>query len=622
MEIKTSKRKIRPFKWILGILAGFSLVVLSTVLVLGATPPKVPVTPSGQKQMQSLYVPMEDGTRIAVRVYLPADLSAGERVPAILEDTRYTTEIKPTFLLNVVLKLGGDIKANLKEGKTFIDAGYAYVRIDARGSGASFGSRDMEWSTEEIADIGQVIDWIVGQSWSSGQVATYGVSYSANTAELAVELNHPNLVAVVPLYSDFEPMNQNIMPGGIPNSFLIDNYYSMVSAMDADRIKGIFIGGIAPVDGDKDGKVLDQAIQERHNADIAQMFSKIVYFDDYLNDEYTANSLAPFSFKKEIERSNVPYYVRVGWMDAGTVDGAIERYLTFSNSQQVTIGPWNHSGDQFYDPFVETAVPTMPLQIEQANDVIDYLDRIMNGDDGMEKEIHYYTMGEGVWKTTTVWPVEGMANLAYYFYPDGSMSTNKPESLSGSIQYTVNYSATTGENNRWRTNLGGGPIIYPDRSEEDTKLLTFTSEPLENDIEITGNPVVSLNLSSNATDGAIYVYLEDVSPDGKVTYITEGELRLLHRKISSEDLGHVVLGPKHSYLRRDGQEITPGENVELEIGLYATSVLINKGHMLRVAISGHDASNFNRIPKDGEPIIEMQTNAAIQSFIRLPMKTR
>lgn len=141
-------------------------------------------------------------------------------------------------------------------------------------------------------------------------------------------------------------------------------------------------------------------------------------------------------------------------------------------------------------------------------------------------------------------------------------------------------------------------------------------------MEITGVPVVTLNLSSTAADGAFFTYLEDVAPDGKVTYTTEGELRALHRKVTDEDLGRAVLGPKHSYLRKDGELLKPGENTEMKIGMYAPSVLIKKGHKIRVAIAGHDASNFERIPENEDPTIEVQRNSIFSSYVELPLKIK
>jgi putative CocE/NonD family hydrolase len=614
----------RMFKGIICTLAGFFLVSTTIVIIAGATPPAILITPSGHKQIQAVYVPMADGTRIAVRICLPPDLKTSERIPAIIEATRHPTDMKHTFLLNIALKLGGDTKANLKIGHVLMEEGYAYIRVDARGTNASFGKREVEWSNEEIDDVGQIINWIISQPWSNGQVGTYGVSYSGNTAELAVALNHPNLVAAAPLYSDFEPMAHNAMPGGIFNAFLIENWTESMTSDDANTTRGLFNGGIAPVDDDKDERLLNQALQERDNVNLAQAFGGVTYFDDHLTEQYIAYSFGPFHNKDEIQRSGVPFYVRVGWLDAGTVDGAMERFLTYENSQLLVIGPWNHSGNQFYDPLLETNISQVSLAIEQDKEVTAFFDGYLkDGERNLpEKEIRYYTMGEGVWKTTQVWPVEGFTTTPFYFYPDGSLKETMPKDTTGTNRYTVDFSATTGENNRWRTNLGAPPVIYPDRSEEDQKLLTYTSEPLKSDIEITGKPIATLNLSSTATDGAFYVYLEAVSPDGKVTYITEGQLRALHRNETSRDLGRVVLGPRHSYERADGQDMVPGENVELRIGMFTTSVRVKKGYRLRIAIAGHDASNFVRIPTDIDPTIELQTNGTFPSFVELPIQIK
>jgi predicted acyl esterase len=143
----TGKKVIRG---VVCTLAAFFLITTTMVIIAGATPPAIPTTPSGLEQMQSVYVPMEDGTKIAVRISLPPDLKKGERVPTILEATRHPTDVKSTFLLNLALKLDGELKANLKIGHVLMEEGYAYVRVDARGTNASFGKRKTEWSKEEI----------------------------------------------------------------------------------------------------------------------------------------------------------------------------------------------------------------------------------------------------------------------------------------------------------------------------------------------------------------------------------------------------------------------------------------------------------------------------------------
>jgi uncharacterized protein len=94
-------------------------------------------------------------------------------------------------------------------------------------------------------------------------------------------------------------------------------------------------------------------------------------------------------------------------------------------------------------------------------------------------------------------------------------------------------------------------LLQLDRTEMDRRLLTYTSAPLERDIEITGHPVVTLQASTSADDGAFFVYLEDVDPGGHVTYITDGQMRPMHRKVSTEKPPYTIQVPYHSLNRKD-----------------------------------------------------------------------
>ncbi len=622
MQDTTLKKKtgLKIFK---RILIGL-LLVLSICILVFVVAGFIPVKDIGSGVKKSCYITMRDGIKIAVRVTLPPDLQENEKVPAIMESTRYGTENKLGFIFKALVNLGiGKVVPSVFL-ETLLKSEYVYVEVDARGSGASFGNREMEFSKEEVEDMGQVIEWIKNQSWSNGKVGTYGISYSGNTAELAVASNNHALLAAAPLYPDFDPILQNAMPGGIFNDQMIKEWSESNAVMDSDGNRLFY--RTTPVDDDKDGILLKEAIADHQNINIYETLKKITYLDDILTGEYTAGSLAPYNYKDEIQKSNVPLYVRVGWMDSGTVNGAIERFLTYKNSQTLVIGPWSHAGWFFYDPFINNSSTRNELEKAQSDEVISFFDKYLKEDNvntnATGKVIKYYTMGEGVWKTTDTWPVKGFENKTLYFDANGSLKENKPANTSGQDTYIVDFTASTGEANRWHTNFGGGPILYPNRAEEDKKLLTYTSEALENDVEITGVPVVTLNLSSTATDGAFYVYLEDVAPDGQVTYITEGQLRAIHRKITSEDPGYVVLGPEHSFLRKDGEMLKPGENAELKIGMYAISVLIEKGHKIRISIAGHDAANFERIPIKEDPTIKVQRNNILSSYVELPVKIR
>jgi putative CocE/NonD family hydrolase len=172
------------------------------------------------------------------------------------------------------------------------------------------------------------------------------------------------------------------------------------------------------------------------------------------------------------------------------------------------------------------------------------------------------------------------------------------------------------------TNNTGDDVVYGDRETADRRLLTYTSAPLAQDVEITGQPVVALHVSSTHTDGAFVVNVEDVAPDGYVRYLTGGQLRAIHRKISAEEPPYTVLGPYHSFKRKDGSPLVPGEITEIPFELMPVSVVVRAGHRLRVAIAGADADTFRRIPEEGVPIITVYRDATHASYIALPVAGR
>jgi hypothetical protein len=162
--------------------------------------------------------------------------------------------------------------------------------------------------------------------------------------------------------------------------------------------------------------------------------------------------------------------------------------------------------------------------------------------------------------------------------------------------------------------------MYKDRQLEDEKLLYYTSAPLDADIEITGSPSVTLQVASTHTDGAFYLYLEDVAPDGRVTYLTEGLLRAIHRKLRNPSTApYVPLGVYHSLRKTDVQPLVPGEVAEISITLCPISVHIFTGHRIRLAIAGHDAAMKTRYPVDGIPELRFYRNSVNASYLQLPV---
>ncbi|HVG28086.1 MAG TPA: CocE/NonD family hydrolase [Pyrinomonadaceae bacterium] len=551
--------------------------------------------------VQSLYLTMRDGVKIAVDVVLPKGLPAGARIPAIVGQTRYWRARKG--------QKPNDYQV------FFASHGYAVIWVDVRGTGASTGSWSMPWARDEIKDGGEVIEWIVRQPWSNGKVGAIGNSYDGNAALLITVPNHPALKAVIPRHYEFDEFNDVPFPGGILNDWMVRAWNEGNHQLDLNR-------GVRPVDADADESAVGEAIRAHaKNIELYAAAQRVTYRDDRPFGDTSIDDFSAHSYAGEIGRSNAAINSWGGWFDAGTADAVIKSFMTLKNPQRAIVGAWNHGGSQNASPYLSPTSEGVRRQLEWLRFFDYYLKGVATGVMPHERTLLYYTMGEERWKETKTWPVAGSTPVRWYMTADHALAQSAPAAPAGADDYAVDFEATTGEKNRWLTQLGG-PVVYPDRAAEDRRLLTYTSSPLAEDTEITGYPVVNLHVASTATDGAFFVYLEDVDEAGKVTYLTEGELRALHRKVSKEQPPHWLGVPYHTFKRKDAMPLIPGEVAELKFGLLPTSVLVRKGHRLRVAIAGHDKSVFRRIPAEGSPVITLQRNKRHASFIELPIVRR
>ena len=302
----------------------------------------------------------------------------------------------------------------------------------------------------------------------------------------------------------------------------------------------------------------------------------------------------------------------------------MRRFTTYSNPIIGVIGPCNKQLTENASPYAKSTSP-VPAAESQRFEALRFFDNRLRGLHTGEmppKTLYYFTMGEEAWHSTSTWPPAGSTTERMYFVADGKLSPEAPVTLVAADAYDVDFAATTGRTNRWHSHLLGEPVVYPDRAEADARLVTYTGAPLDADTEITGHPVIALHLTSTATDGAFFAYLESVAPNGRVSYLTEGELRAIHRKVSSETPPFVAAGPYHTFRVEDAQPLVPGEPAELSFALLPVSVVVPKGHRLRVAVAGHDADTFARIPAQGPVRVEVLRSAAHPSHVDLPVVRR
>ena len=246
-----------------------------------------------------------------------------------------------------------------------------------------------------------------------------------------------------------------------------------------------------------------------------------------------------------------------------------------------------------------------------------------------EPPIYYYVMGaseKDAWRTSDQWPLANQQLTRFYFAEgktgsvasvnDGFLRTEPPGDPNAYDTYTVDYSTTSGVHSRWTAVLEAAD--YPDMRANDEKALTYTTPPLQTDVEVTGHPVVHLWIATDAPDLDFFVYLEEVNSRGKSTYVTEGNLRASHRALSEPPFDNLGLPYQRSY-EEDLAPIPAGEPVKLVFDLLPTSKLFHKGNRIRIAITGGDADNFETPILDLVPEIRLLRNTTYASFIDLPI---
>jgi putative CocE/NonD family hydrolase len=567
------------------------------------------------RRLQSVYVPAGDGARLAVDVWLPTErTAAGGAVGTVMRVTRYYRAEAPR-------EPGPEADTNAAAGDLFNGAGFALVVVDARGTGASFGTRTGELSEREIADYGELVGWIAGQPWSNGRVGVYGGSYEGQAAELIAGLGHAHVVAVAALFSPYDPYRELFYPGGCGTGARYARWMHQSQLRDGvagalDRLAAItgqpaetiaLPSPVKPVDGPDGPALLDAAIGEHQsNADVHALMGRVPFRDDRVAG-LDWEATAPAAAGPAVASSGIPVLVRAGWLDGGFAAGALARFVTQASHQQVEIGPWGHGGGSFADTLQPPGGPSGPEAAGAAeHDPLSpgsqdrrlvgffarYLER--DGQPAGPGTLAFSTLGTGAWETVTSWPPAGTGTRRWYLgSEDRGPGLVREAGPAATVTHRVDATASTGATNRWLAiDLDRAPA-YPGRGRADASLLTFTGEPLPAAVHVLGFPVVTLRLATSGTDGAVYVYLEDVDPGGGASYLTEGCLRFLHRRTAGP-ADPVRLGVPRTFARRDALPVVPGNPMELTVSLLPVSAVVPAGHRIRIAIAGHDASCFTR----------------------------
>jgi uncharacterized protein len=503
-------------------------------------------------ELQSIYVPVRDGTRIAIDLIRPKQGSqvVEARLPVIWMHSPYNRRPR-----------GGKSQAETYPGGPLelVKHGYVVAVADFRGLYASFGRNRLYNFGEMIEpawyDAYDVTEWLAAQPWSSGKVGMWGCSATGYSQLQAASTAPPSLKAIFPLSPGFDTY-EFLNYGGSPSS-------SQATAPATARERG---ASASPVDGPDGEDLLAQAIAGQAD-DLGSQTG--MPFRNSLNpalggDWWTRSSVFPYL--SAIHRSGVAIYAGGNWDETGT---KIAPAQVFANSspgrRKLVLAPHGHC--QWNEVAAETG---FHVQIEQLR----FFDYWLKGiDNGIMREpaVTYFTYNapKGTqWRQSDTWPLAEERRTLLYL-GDGVLTHDK---VRRPMQRSINFGPPSIARSTTLVQAPGGAV--------------FETSPLPADLELTGYPLVKAWIESHgARDADIVARLSDVSPGGtERSYAMSGRLRASQRKTGAAP--YDTLGaPYHTHRSEDVQLLERGMPVRLEIGMMPMSYIFPKGHRIRLTIS-------------------------------------
>ena len=574
--------------------------------------------PYGYELVSDVMVPMRDGVKLATDLYFPT--KKGKRIsgklPAILVRTPYSkTRGYPENTSAIY----------------FTSHGYVTVYQDTRGRYNSEGIWHM--LDDDGVDGYDTGKWMVKQSWSNGKYGMYGTSYVGGTQHAMALENSPGLTTIIPV----DAMS-NL------------GYYSMRydGAYELRFWNWIHWAGQGGGRQSRDPAIkqmLADFIEVENRRKYLKLFpvrkgtTPLKFMPEY--EDWLVNAMKEGGNSDFWKQNNVrdytknykdiPVYLVGGWYDSWGVN-TTENYMALNKSIKgpvyMIMGPWIHGQQGNYShgqvSFGNDAAIPDPLAWR-----MEWYDHWIKGEkttvgkkDPYKTNVRIFVMGSGdghmtedsllyhggSWRNENEWPLKRTSYTPYYFHADGSASIKKPTQRKSSTDFVSDPDdpvPAIGGN----TSSGGGillqgawdqkggdhvwnwPLPIPLSARND--VLVFQTEPLQEDVEVTGEIRVKFWASSSALDTDFTAKLVDVYPPN-TDYPGGFDL----------NIGDGIMRARYRDSRTEEKLMTPSDVYEFEVRLYPTSNVFKKGHRIRVDLAGSNFPRFDVNPNTGEPLNE------------------
>ena len=498
---------------------------------------------------KDVQVRASDGVKIGVRIYRPDGPGPFPALFAI-SPYRYDNNSLPAYPMFLWRETGPI--------EWYVQQGYAYVHADVRGTGFSEGSFEL-FSNREQRDLYEIIEWIAAQGWSNGKVGGIGQSYYCMSQWFMGIQNPPHLACLAAYDGLNEPYRFMGYPGGIEAAFTAYWFNSSV------RVSNLY-----PANGDHPRYI------ER---DMFFEMQKHPFYDDFWRERTAAENL---------DKISVPLFSIGVWAKQDLhLEGNILGYLKARGPKKLAI----------------TGTPTAFSSMVDFADkefhrkyLLPFYDKYLKGMKTSYDErsnVEYLVRNTGKVRSFERWPPPAQPRRFYLGKgPTGSVTSLNDGSLETSAE--GNEGSTSYSYPRANWVLGVVPL-GPQGPDPAGGTLTFTSDPLEADMEIAGNGKLTLYASTTRTDMDFLVKVseqfaqseEEQAKGMQPRYFiaTKGWLRASH---SDRDPRRDTEAMPH-YSHQKANPLEPGKIYKIEIPLLAIGYRFHKGNRIRVEVCEGDS---------------------------------
>jgi hypothetical protein len=487
---------------------------------------------------RDLKIPMSDGVVLLADRYVPR---GGERLPTILVRCPY----------------GRTGFFGLLYGRIFAERGFQVLVQSTRGTFGSGGNFDPYG--HEHDDGLATIAWLKQQSWFSGALATNGPSY-LGYVQWAIAKDAGNDIQAMAIQVSTSNFHNRTYAGG---SFGLSNalYWTTMTATQEkqSRLSRIVSRDkLLPLFAHLPLRDLDQLATGQHT-----------FFQDWLeNTEGDSDYWQRRNFEPTVKDVSTPIFLRGGWYDIFLPWQVRDYRLLREAGKQpyLTIGPWEHS--------------SFALMTGSVQESLAWFNAHLLGDHSQLTKwpVRVFVTGANEWRSLPDWPPPDIQPQHFYLQPDKGLALDPP-GASNPDHYRYNPADPTP--------AVAGPLLMgkslpTDNRQLETRpdVLTYTSAPIEKDLEVIGPVQADLYVRSSLEHTDFFARLCDVEPGGKSINVCDALLRVR---------------PGHPAPTADG-------TLRLTFDLWPTAHRFQRGHRLRVQISSGAHPRYARNTGSGEPL--------------------